>query len=112
MSTIIHLDPSSISEDILRKREIIKTILEKQKEIKSFHNISIIHSEDKDNYKMHLVVDKDMAIEDSHKLCHNLKELIEEKYGACEVDIHFEPCINDCSICKIKCTIKSNYKFN
>jgi len=112
LSTIIHLDPSSISEDIMRKRDIIKTILEKQKEIKSFHKISIIHSEDRDNYKMHLVVDKDMAIEDSHELCHSLKAIIEEKYGACEVDIHFEPCVNNCSICKIKCTLKSNYKFD
>ena len=108
LSTIIHLDPSPTSANIKGKSKIIKTILEKQKDIKSFHKIHIIHSGDKYIYKMHLVVDKDMPVEDSHNLCHYLTEIIEEIYGPCEVDIHFEPCINDCSICKIKCTKKSN----
>ena len=38
-STIIHLDPTQISQNVNEKQKIIKAILEKQKEIKSYHKI-------------------------------------------------------------------------
>jgi cation diffusion facilitator family transporter len=107
-STIIHLDPLQTSEDIIEKRKIIKTLLEKQKEIKSFHKVSIIQSREKDKIKMHLVVDKDMPIHDSHELCHALKSLLEKQYGPCEIDIHFDPCIDNCKICTTSCSKRSN----
>ncbi len=111
-STIIHLDPSSKvsknSEDMLEKRKVINTILEKQKEIKSFHKVSIIQSGEKDKVKMHLVVDKDMPIQESHDLCHALKLLLIKQYGFCDIDIHFEPCINNCKMCTLSCEKKSN----
>ncbi|MFE3846274.1 cation-efflux pump [Thermoplasmatota archaeon] len=111
-STIIHLDPSlnvsKTSEGMLQKRKIIKTILEKQKEIKSFHKVRIIQSGEKDEIKMHLVVDKDMPIQESHALCHALKSLLKKQYGFCEIDIHFEPCIDNCKMCTLSCEKKSN----
>ena len=107
-STIIHLDPSGASDDMIEKRKIIRTILEKQKEIKSFHKVSFIQSGEKDKIKMHLVVDKDMPIHESHELCHVLKSLLEKQYGACEIDIHFDPCINNCKICTISCSKRSD----
>lgn len=111
-STIIHLDPTSIpsknSVNTLEKRNIINTILEKQKEIKSFHKVSIIQSGVKDKIKMHIVVDKDMPVQESHELCHALKSHLEKQYGSCEVDIHFEPCINNCKICTLSCKKRSN----
>jgi len=110
--SIIHLDPASIvsktSRNKVEKRNIINTILEKQREIKSFHNVSIIQSEEKDKIKMHLVVNKDMPIYESHELCHVLKSLLEKQYGSCEIDIHFEPCIDNCKICTLSCEKRSN----
>lgn len=103
-STIIHLDPAQSSLKINEKRKIIKALLEKQKEIKSFHKISIIQSEDKEDIKMHLIVDKDMSISDSHEFCHALKSIFEQKYGSCDIDIHFEPCIHNCKICSMSCS--------
>jgi divalent metal cation (Fe/Co/Zn/Cd) transporter len=103
-STIIHIDPSSIQENIEEKRKLIRAILEKQKEIKSFHKITIIQSKNKDIIKMHLVVDKDMSINESHELSEKLISLFKKQYGHCEIDIHFDPCDNNCKLCKISCS--------
>ena len=102
-STIIHLDPKEIPFDLKIKKRIIETILNKQKEIVTFHKIQIIRGIDNEDIKMHLIVDKDMSIENSHELCHRLKSSLEEVYGSCNVDIHFEPCWKDCKICTISC---------
>jgi cation diffusion facilitator family transporter len=111
-STIIHLDPTpnkiKTSQDMKEKRKIIRTILDKQKEIKSYHKVSIIQSGVKDKIKMHIIVDKDMPIQESHELCHALKSHLNHQYGSCDVDIHFEPCMDNCKICTLSCEKKSN----
>ena len=40
---------------------------------------------------MHIVVDENMSISESHKLCHKLQNQIKKIYDPCEVDIHFDP---------------------
>jgi len=102
-STIIHLDPKETQFELKTKKRIIETILNKQKEIVTFHKIQIIRGIDNEDIKMHLIVDKDMSIKNSHELCHRLKSSLEEVYGSCNVDIHFEPCGKDCKICIISC---------
>jgi divalent metal cation (Fe/Co/Zn/Cd) transporter len=57
---------------------------------------------------MHLVVDKDMSVKDTHELSEILKSIFKKKYGPCEIDIHFEPCINNCKICTLSCSKRSN----
>ncbi len=106
-SSIIHLEPTKTSDDIFKKK-IIKKILEKQKQIKSFHKIVIINTEEKDNIKMHIVVDKDMSVKDTHKLSEILKSIFKKQYGPCEIDIHFDPCINNCKVCTLSCSKRSN----
>lgn len=101
--TIIHLDPKEIRFDLKTNKRIIENILNKQKEIVSFHKIQIIRGADNEDIKMHLIVDKDMSIKNSHELCHRLKLNLEEVYVSCNVDIHFEPCGKDCKICTISC---------
>jgi cation diffusion facilitator family transporter len=111
-STIIHLDPtahiSKTSQDMDEKRKIIKTILKKQKEIKSYHKVSIIQSGEKNKIKMHIIVDKDMPVKESHELCHALKTILKKQYDSCDVDIHFEPCIDNCKICTLSCEKRSD----
>jgi cation diffusion facilitator family transporter len=102
-STIIHLDPKEIQFKLKTKKGMIETVLNKQKEIVTFHKIQIIRGADNEDIKMHLIVDKDMSIKNSHELCHRLKSSLEEVYGSCNVDIHFEPCGKDCKICTISC---------
>ena len=102
-SIIIHLDPKELKLDLKIKKRVIETILNNQKEIISFHKIQIFRGIENDDIKMHLIVNKDMSVKDSHELCHRLKKSLEEEYGSCNVDIHFEPCKKDCKICKISC---------
>ncbi len=102
-STIIHLEPKEKHIDTKTRKRIIKNILNKQKEIISFHKIHIIRGTENDDIKMHLIVDKDLSIQNSHELCHRLESSLQEIYGSCIVDIHFEPCGKDCKICTISC---------
>ncbi len=102
-STIIHLEPQETHRDMETSKRIIEGILEEQKEIISFHKVKIIRIGNSENIKMHIIVDKDMSISDSHQLCHNLESIIKKKYGECKVDIHLEPCEKDCKICTFSC---------
>jgi cation diffusion facilitator family transporter len=105
-STIIHMEPEETSTDEKISKIIIKNILEEQKEIKSFHKIQIIRYNGKEDIKMHIVVDRDMSIDDSHKLFHRLKSIIKKEYGATNVDIHLEPCEKVCEACTASCNNK------
>jgi len=106
-STIIHLEPRAEYYESKSKERIIEKILEKEKEIISFHNIQVIKRKDKDDIKMHLVVDKDMAVKDSHNLSDKLEAIIRREYGPCNLDIHFDPCGKDCNVCLLPCKKRS-----
>jgi len=107
-TTIVRLDPKEMKPDAKlskrKKRRIINEILKNQGEIISFHKIKIIRMDEKDDIKVHLIVDKDMSVEDSHELCHNLQSLVRREYGLCDLDIHLEPCRKDCKVCTLSCS--------
>ena len=102
-STVIHLEPKDIYVDDKTKKILIEDILKKQKNVVSFHKIQIIRGSEKDNIKLHLIVDQDMSVELSHELSHRLEFLIQKKYGDCDLNIHFDPCCKNCKDCKISC---------
>lgn len=104
--SIIHIEPSKDGIDLDLIKWLVKKILINQKEIISFHKVNIIKLADKYNVKMHLIVDKDMSVEKTHNLSRRLKDMIEKEYINCEIDIHFDPCINNCKKCDIYCTKK------
>ena len=107
-TSIIHIEPEKENLDLDLKKFLIEKILKKQKEIISFHKINIIKLSEKYIIKMHLIVDKDMSVESTHKLNYRLKKMIGKECKKCEINIHFEPCIHDCKDCKIYCTDKNN----
>ena len=102
-TTVIHLEPKNKTDYCKKDNKIIEKILKTQKEVKSYHKIHIIKGIGKDDIKMHLIVNHDMPVEKAHKLCHKIENILQKIYGSCNVDIHFEPCINNCKICKISC---------
>ena len=102
-STIIHLEPQETHQDKEISKKMIEGILDKRKDIMSFHKIEIVRLGNSENIKMHIIVDKDMSIKDSHILCHNLESIIKEEYGECKIDIHLEPCEKECKICTFSC---------
>lgn len=104
--SIIHLEPEKENLDLDFKKFLIEKILKKQKEIISFHKVNIVKLSEKYIVKMHLIVDKDMSVESTHRLNYRLKNLIEKECIYCEIDIHFDPCNHDCNDCNIYCTDK------
>ena len=107
-ATIVRLNPKNMQinteMDINKGKEILKRVLENQKEIISFHKIKVIRIGEKEYIKVHLIVNKDMPIEESHRLCHSLQSTAKREYGPCDLDIHLEPCEEDCSVCKLSCS--------
>lgn len=105
-STIVHLEPKEMHLNNVIARRIIEEILEKQKDVISFHKIQIIRRGTKEDIKVHIIVDKDMSIGDSHELCHRLEFTIRKGYASCNMDIHLEPCGKDCEVCTFSCEIR------
>ena len=105
-STVIHLEPKNKKTDTKKENKIIEKILKTQKEVKSYHKIQIIKGIGKDEIKMHLIVKHDMPVKKAHDLCHKIENILQRAYGSCKVDVHFEPCGNNCNICKISCKDK------
>jgi cation diffusion facilitator family transporter len=105
-TTIVHLEPEDISTGAKLTEEVVEKILDRQKEIISFHKIQIINNGKKDDIKMHIVVDQNMSTNKTHKLCHRLESTISNEYGTCDVDIHFEPCGKDCKVCTFSCSAR------
>ena len=101
--TIIHVEPKDMHYESRIKERIIEKILEREKGIISFHNVRVIKRKDKDDIKMHLVVDKNMAIKNSHSLSDKLESIIRKEYGPCNLDIHFDPCDKECNVCLMPC---------
>jgi len=105
-STVIHLEPSRNRNKNKKSYKIIEKILKSQNEIKSFHKIQIIDGIKKDEIKMHLVVNHNMSVQKTHDLCNKIGKILQKEYGSCNVDIHFDPCGNNCKICNISCKNK------
>jgi len=56
---------------------------------------------------MHLVVNQKMPIKITHDLCHRVEKVLQKEYGSYNIDIHFDPCNNNCKICNITCKEKN-----
>jgi len=102
-STIIHVEPAKMHGDSYSQIEKIESILKKQQAVINFHKIQIIRRKDGDDIAMHLVVNKDMSVEQSHVLCHKTEAQIKRALHTSSVNIHVEPCINDCMRCTLTC---------
>ena len=102
-STVVHLEPASKHHTFYKDKKLIENILRKQKQIVSFHKIRIIKGVEKDDIKMHLVVDEKMSVSQSHELTDEIKEKIQKEYGPAFIDIHFDVCNKNCRLCKFIC---------
>ena len=103
--SIIHLEPEKGSKDPTLKTRI-ERLIKKEKQIISFHKVKIMSIARKQHVNMHLIVDKNMTVEKTHKLNHRLQDQIKKICKDCIIDIHFDPCIKNCKKCDIYCTDK------
>jgi len=102
--TIIHLDPSGTSpwEDGIER--VIASVLEAEAKVVSYHRVQVLRREGSDQVSMHLIVDGEMSVAESHQLSHRLEHALEERCRErCRVIVHFEPCVSECGECQIHC---------
>ncbi len=102
-TTIIHLDPSDQRPSESDLVEKLEHLLESREGVVSYHKMQVIKRRDHDDISLHLIVDKDMSVEKSHEMCHDIETSLKQMYGDCKLVVHFEPCGSDCMACSIKC---------
>ncbi len=107
-STIIHIDPKGMQSSGEAWREELEAFIEGERSVVSHHQVRVFRGKARDELTMHLIVDKDMSVEDSHELCHRLEAWMNERYGNCNVTVHFEPCKGNCPTCKMTCDERSD----
>lgn len=96
-SVVVHIDGFTVDESM--KREI-SSIVEAHEEVISCHAVDIGQKID-----FHILVDKNMGLQEAHQLAHHLKDDIAKKYGK-DVVIHVEPCQETCNDCNQKCDVR------
>jgi len=108
-SVVVQLDPKEMHKDVDLAIEIIGEILDGQDEIISYHKINITRIDKREEVKVHLMVDKNMSVRESHIMCHQLQSIVRSDYGPCDLQIHLEPCEFNCKACTHSCRRRVEY---
>ena len=111
---IVHTEPdegggfleekAELLKDGQEEKEIVSAILNQHfTDFVEFHDLTFTKSGVSRLINLHLVVPKDIKIEDAHRLCDHLENDIKERLGNSEILIHIEPCEGECEICNQVC---------
>lgn len=111
---IVHTEPDEGGGFLEEKAELLKDGQEEKKIVSEilnehftdfieFHDLTFTRSGDSRLINLHLVVPKDIKIEDAHRLCDHLENDIKERLGNSEISIHIEPCEGECKTCNQVC---------
>lgn len=79
------------------------SIIEHGGEIVGFHKLRTRKSGNQRYVDLHMVMPKEVSLEDAHRLCDHLEEDIGDKLRNTSVTIHVEPCGEECHQCYVKC---------
>jgi len=106
-STIVHVDPAGEPcLDVEKIESTVNQILRGNPQVLFYHKVKVLSQGEESRIDMHIVVDADMSVSDSHLLSHNIKELLEKNLSGCTVNTHIEPCNGDCESCPGFCEEK------
>ncbi len=86
--------------------EIKSSIVEHYSELVGFHKLRTRKSGSQRYIDLHLVMPKNIHIEEAHQLCDHLEQDIKDKLRHASVTIHVEPCNEECDQCSITCRIR------
>ncbi len=114
---VVHTEPDEGGGFLREKAEILKKGQDEKKivanilnqhfnEFVEFHDLAFTRSGDSRLINLHLVMPKDVKIEDAHRLCDHLEHHIKNRLGESKISIHIEPCEGDCDDCKKVCENK------
>jgi cation diffusion facilitator family transporter len=98
------IDLSPYSDEELKKEQMVSSIINEHiKDFVEFHDLTFRKSGSLQLINLHLVLPKDMHIEEAHRLCDHLEEDIKKQLGKSEIIIHVEPCDGECDFCHKEC---------
>lgn len=86
------------TEQIIRE-----TLNEHARDFIEFHELTFQRKMGLPLINLHLVLPKNIKIEDAHKFCDHLEDDIRNRLGESEIVIHVEPCDGKCEICQKQC---------
>ncbi len=89
--------------DLQVEQVVRQTLDEHVKDFIEFHELTFQRKQGIPLINLHLVLPKDIKIEDAHKLCDHLEEHIKKRLGESEIFIHVEPCDGECESCRKEC---------
>ena len=82
---------------------IRSSILEHVGSLVDFHALRTRKAGNQRYIDLHLVMPKDVSVEEAHRLCDHLEQHIAYKLRHSSVTIHVEPCNEDCDQCPVTC---------
>ena len=98
------IDLSPYSDEELKKEQLVSSIInEHVKDFVEFHDLTFRKSGSLQLINLHLVLPKDIHIEEAHRLCDHLEEDVKKQLGKSEIIIHVEPCDGECDFCQKEC---------
>jgi divalent metal cation (Fe/Co/Zn/Cd) transporter len=111
---MVHTDPVeeknfidrklNLSEISKAEKSLLRGIINAHiKDFIEFHDLSLHSFKNQKLINFHLVLPKDIKIEEAHQLCDHLEKDIMEKIGSSKVVIHVEPCNGECKTCRRTC---------
>ncbi len=90
---------------------IISCIKEHTTQLAGFHKVRTRKSGSNRFVDLHLLLPKNISLEEAHDMSDHLEEDIESLLPNCNITIHVEPCSGECKECKVSsCNIRIDMK--
>jgi cation diffusion facilitator family transporter len=88
---------------------ILSVIKEHTSQLTGFHEVRTRKSGSQRFIDFHLMLPKNITLEEAHKMCDHLEEDLKNRLPNSNIIIHVEPCDVECGQCKISaCSLRKN----
>jgi cation diffusion facilitator family transporter len=89
------------------QESLIKTcLMDHNHEVVGFHALRTRRAGSQHYIDLHLVMAKDMQLEQAHEVCDQIETEIQSRLPESSVNIHIEPCNDECQRCFVICSIR------
>ncbi len=86
------------------QEKIIEACLQKHShEVVGFHALRTRRSGSQRYVDLHLVMSKDISLEEAHQVCDQIEHEIQAQLPRASIIIHTEPCAEECQQCYVSC---------
>lgn len=88
------------------EKEIASCIMEHSGQLVGFHEIRTRKAGNQRFIDLHLVMPKNVNVEEAHLMCDHLEQDIKNRLRDCSITIHIEPCSIECDQCSVPCNLR------